>query len=73
MKSNLVIDVCCHIRQHGDNMRNTRPINWVKGALKDFQRFPEATQGKAVDALTIVADGATPGIAKPLSGLGSGV
>lgn len=54
-------------------MRNTRPIGWVKGALRDFQRFPEATQGKAVEALTIVADGAMPGIAKPLAGLGSGV
>lgn len=54
-------------------MRNTRPINWVKGALRDFQRFPEAAQGKAVEALTIVADGATPAIAKPLAGLGSGV
>lgn len=54
-------------------MRNTRPINWVKGALKDFKRFPEATQDKAVEALTVVADGATSGIAKPLAGLGSGV
>ncbi|MEG3085401.1 type II toxin-antitoxin system RelE/ParE family toxin [Sphingomonas sp. PB2P12] len=54
-------------------MRNTRQINWVRGALRDFQRFPETAQGKAVDALTIVADGATPGIAKPLTGLGSGV
>ena len=53
-------------------MRNTRQINWVRGALRDFQRFPKAARGKAVDALTIVADGATPGIAKPLTGLGSG-
>ena len=54
-------------------MRNTRPIGWVKGALRDFRRFPEATQGKAAEALTIVADGGMPGIAKPLVGLGSGV
>lgn len=54
-------------------MRNTRPINWVKGALRDFQRFPEITQSRAVEALTIVADGAMPEIAKPLAGLGSGV
>lgn len=54
-------------------MRNTRQINWVRGALRDFERFPETAQSKAVDALTIVADGATPGIAKPLTGLGSGV
>ena len=54
-------------------MRNARPVNWVKGALRDFRQFPEATQVKAVEALTIIADGAMPGIAKPLAGLGTGV
>jgi phage-related protein len=38
-----------------------------------FSGFLRRLQGKAVDALTIVADGATPGIGKPLTGLGSGV
>lgn len=54
-------------------MRNTQPINWVRGALRDFRQFPEMTQSRAAEALTIVADGAMPGIAKPLAGLGSGV
>lgn len=45
----------------------------MKGALRDFQRFPEAAQGKAVEALTIVADGGMPAIAKPLANVGSGV
>jgi phage-related protein len=52
---------------------NTRRISWLKGALKDFGRFPEDAQERALSALTIIADGATPDIAKPLSGLGSGV
>lgn len=54
-------------------VRNTRKIGWVKAALKNFQGFPEAAQARALTALTVIADGATPDIAKPLSGLGSGV
>ena len=54
-------------------MRSTRPIGWLKSALKDFRQFPQAAQGRAVEALTIVADDGTPGIAKPLAGLGAGV
>lgn len=54
-------------------MRNTRPINWLKGALKDFQKFPVGAQTKAAYALTVVAEGKKPDIAKPLTGLGSGV
>jgi phage-related protein len=54
-------------------MRNTRPISWLKGALRDYQDFPAAAQAVAEDALTIIAEGGTPDIAKPLTGLGSGV
>lgn len=54
-------------------VRNTRKINWVKGALKDFLDFPQDAQNRALSALTFVAEGATPDIVKPLSGLGSGV
>ena len=54
-------------------MRDTRPIIWVKAARKDFAGFPIKTQDTALDALTIVAAGARPLIAKPLVGLGSGV
>ena len=54
-------------------MRDARPIIWVKAARKDFTGFPSKAQDAALDALTIVAAGATPLIAKPLTGLGSGV
>ena len=45
----------------------------MKGALRAFRDFPEKAQHQAEDALTLVAEGATPSIAKPMSGLGSGV
>lgn len=54
-------------------VRNTRPISWIKAAWKDFQDFPRDAQDRAASALTAIADGATPDIAKPLTGLGSGV
>ena len=54
-------------------MRNTRPISWLKGALRDYSAFPTAAQEVAEDALTIIAEGGTPDIAKPLTGLGGGV
>jgi phage-related protein len=54
-------------------VRNTRAISWVKAALKDFLEFPSDAQDKASVALTFVAEGAKPDIAKPMAGLGSGV
>lgn len=54
-------------------MIETRPISWVKAALKDFQDFPEGAQRDMARALTIVAEGGFPDIAKPLKGFGSGV
>jgi len=54
-------------------VRNTRKINWIKGALKDFQDFPRDAQDRAAPALTMIAEGTTPDIAKPLTGFGSGV
>jgi phage-related protein len=54
-------------------VRNTRTVSWIKAALKDFQDFPADAQNRALTALTFVAEGATPDIAKPLKGLGSGV
>ena len=53
-------------------IRNTRKISWVKAALKDFRDFPQDAKDRAMTALTFVAEGATPDIAKPLTGLGSG-
>jgi phage-related protein len=51
----------------------TRPIVWIKAALRDFEDFPQGAKDDFLDALTVVAEGGHPGIAKPLTGLGSGV
>lgn len=48
-------------------------LSWLKGARKDFEDFPRAAQVELSRALTIMAEGRTPGIAKPLTGFGSGV
>lgn len=53
--------------------RTTRPIRWVKAARKDFEDFPARAQSDALDALTAIADGGVPSVAKPLTGLGAGV
>jgi len=53
--------------------RNSRPISWIKGARKDFDDFPEGAQLEMARALTILAEGRMPDIAKPLTGFGSGV
>ena len=50
-----------------------RNISWIKAALKDFGKFPIVARDEITDALTAIADGGTPEVAKPLSGLGSGV
>lgn len=52
---------------------NTRPVSWIKAALKDFNVFPGAARDQFADALTVVADGGMPTIAKPLTGMGAGV
>jgi phage-related protein len=54
-------------------MRNTRPIVWLKAARRDFEDFPEKARDRLLDALTVVAEGGMPAIAKPLRGFGSGV
>ena len=54
-------------------MRELRPVSWLKAACKDFIGFPARTQEQALDALSIVAAGGKPDVAKPLTGLGSGV
>jgi phage-related protein len=53
--------------------KTLRIVSWIKAARKDFGDFPKGAQDKAFDALSIVADGGMPDIAKPLSGLGTGV
>lgn len=53
--------------------RSTRPISWIKGALREFETFPEAVRATCLTALTIAAEGGKADIAKPMQGLGSGV
>ena len=53
--------------------RATRPISWMKPALKDFSKFPAEAQDICLSALTVAAEGGKPDIAKPLHGMGSGV
>jgi len=54
-------------------MPDTRPISWVKAARKDFEKFPQKVQTRALAALTIAAEGEKADNAKPLAGLGAGV
>jgi phage-related protein len=54
-------------------VRKTRPVSWVKAALKVFKTFPEGAQAICLAALTIAAEGGKADLAKPLQGLGSGV
>jgi phage-related protein len=53
--------------------RKTRPISWIKAALKEFETFPEGARLICLAALTIAAEGGKADIAKPVHGLGSGV
>ncbi len=54
-------------------IRETRPISWVKAALKDYQNFPKGAQLEVRRALTVAAEGAKAENAKSMKGLGSGV
>ena len=54
-------------------LRDTRPISWLKGARKAFDDFPQGAQIEMARALTVLAEGRMPDIAKPLTGFGSGV
>jgi phage-related protein/predicted XRE-type DNA-binding protein len=53
--------------------RKTRPVSWVKAALKEFEIFPEGARSICLTALTIAAEGGKADIVKPMQGLGSGV
>jgi len=53
--------------------RKTRPVSWIKAALRDFEAFPGSAQSPLLTALTIAAEGGKVDIAKPMHGLGSGV
>jgi phage-related protein len=53
--------------------RKSRPVSWIKAALKEFQTFPTVAQHIFLTALTIAAEGGKADIAKPMQGLGSGI
>jgi phage-related protein len=54
-------------------MKNTRTISWIKSARKDFGTFPKNVQTEMFDALTIAAEGALSGKAKPFKGIDGGI
>jgi phage-related protein len=53
--------------------RKTRPVSWIRAALKAFETFPEGARSICLAALTIAAEGGKADVAKPMHGLGSGV
>jgi phage-related protein len=53
--------------------RKTRPVSWVRAALKEFETFPEGVRSICLAALTIAAEGGKADMATPMHGLGSGV
>jgi len=53
--------------------RKTPPISWIRGALKEFEEFPEGAKSICLAALTIAAEGGKADVAGPMRGMGSGV
>jgi len=53
--------------------RATRPVSWIRAALREFESFPEGARAICLAALTIAAEGGKADIAKPMKGMGSGV
>ena len=51
----------------------TRPVSWIRAALKEFETFPQGAQSICLAALTIASEGGKADVAKPMHGLGSGV
>jgi phage-related protein len=54
-------------------MRNTRPISWLKAALRDFEAFPNDVRLDILRALTVAAEGGKSDKAKPFKGVDGGV
>ena len=53
--------------------RKTRPVSWIRAALKEFETFPEGARSICLAALTIAAEGGKADPAKPMHGIGPGV
>ena len=50
-----------------------RRISWIKAALKEFNRFPQAVQEQTKFALEIAAAGQMADIVKPMKGFEGGI
>jgi len=50
-----------------------RSIDWVGSSLDDLKKLPKAVQREVGFALHQIQEGETPGNAKPLKNLGSGI
>ena len=53
--------------------RKTRPVSWIRVALKEFETFPDGARSICLAALTIAAEGGKADVAKPMLGMGTGV
>jgi len=53
--------------------RKTRPISWIRAALKEFETFPEGARSICLAALTIAAEGGKADVAKAMHAMGAGV
>ena len=51
----------------------TRPVSWMRAALKEFETFPERARSICLTALTIAAEGGKADVARPMHGMGAGV
>ncbi len=51
----------------------TRPVSWIRAALKEFETFPEGARSICLTALTIAAESGKADVAKPMHGVESGV
>ena len=51
----------------------TRPVSWIRAALKEFETFPAGARSICLAALTVAAEGGKADVAKPMHGMGAGV
>src|ERR1700722_6277525 len=54
-------------------MRNTRSINWLKAARKDFEKFPAEVQLDMMCAFTVAGEGEKADPPKPFKGVDGGI
>lgn len=54
-------------------MRNSRPISWLKAALREFDSFPDDVRRAVARALTVAAEGEKADKAKPFKAVEGGV